>query len=247
MLMLSTISGTFLHPLQLPGCDAGFSLQAGTAPTEIPWAWGRVGPTVCQCTKGKKHRLKTTWPAKEFYAVNLSTSVCWQRPRGKRSMSYSREVHTVPFRKRHFEFGTRPWYIQYPSEAVTPGKGVLKIELQMPIQHGGRERKGQDKQLTEQSHLLQLRLIPFCLLQAGALGRECSWHTWEKESQAPADLVWILSAETALPQRAGAALLTFRHICCFFKPQQVPLLYIGLWASTDLTGWDSAKDSHCIM
>lgn len=27
-----------LHPLQLPGCDAGLSLQAGTAPTEIPWA-----------------------------------------------------------------------------------------------------------------------------------------------------------------------------------------------------------------
>lgn len=32
----------FLHPLQLPGCDAGLSLQAGTAPTKIPWAWGRV-------------------------------------------------------------------------------------------------------------------------------------------------------------------------------------------------------------
>lgn len=88
-------------------------------------------------------------------------------------MSCTREVHTIPFRKSHFEYGTRSWYIQYPSEVVTPGAGVLKIELQMPIQHGGRKRKGQDKHLTEHSHLLQLSLIPFCLLQAGTLGHEC--------------------------------------------------------------------------
>lgn len=50
-----------------------------------------------------------------------------------------------------------------------------------------------------------------------------------------------------LALKSRAALLSFRHICYFFKPQQVPLLYIGLWASTDLTGWDSAKDSHHIM
>lgn len=39
------------------------------------------------------------------------------------------------------------------------------------------QSQGEDKQLTEHSHLLQMRLIPFCLLQAGTLGRECSWHS----------------------------------------------------------------------
>lgn len=197
MVMLSTVSGTF------SASSAAAQMWCRVQPAgkhssywnslDMRQSWAHSLPLY---QREKKHRLKTTWPAKEFCALNLSTSVCWQTPRGKRSMSCSREVHTVPFRKRHFEFGTRPWYIQYPSGVVTPGKGVLKIELQMPIQHGGRERKGQDKQITEHSHLLQLRMISFCLLQAGTLGHECSWHTWEKVSQPPADLV---SAESTLP------------------------------------------------
>lgn len=53
----------------------------------------------------------------------------------------------------------------------------------------------------------------------------CSWHTWEKIIQPPADLVWILSAEPTLPWTSGATLLAFRCICHLFKPWQVPLLY----------------------
>lgn len=84
-------------------------------------------------------------------------------------MRSNRKVHIVPSRERHFEFGTRPQYIQYSNGVSSPWKGAPKIKLEMPIQHGGRERKTQDNQPTEYSHLLQPRLIPQCLLQPGTL------------------------------------------------------------------------------
>lgn len=100
MVMLSTVSGTF------SASSAAAQMWCRVQPAgkhssywnslDMRQSWAHSLPLY---QREKKHRLKTTWPAKEFCALNLSTSVCWQTPRGKRSMSCSREVHTVPFRK----------------------------------------------------------------------------------------------------------------------------------------------------
>lgn len=75
----------------------------------------------------------------------------------------------------------------------------------------------------------------------------CSWHTWKKIIQPPAAVVWILNAEPTLPKQpelhcwlSGAFATSSNHGMYHFC---IPIFQ--LWASTDLTGWDSAKDSHC--
>lgn len=167
MFMLSTVSGTLTaSSLAARIVMWGSACRQGcTAPTDIPSGAQNRAHSLPHAKppcipRGKKNRLKITWPAKEFSVVNLSTSVRWQRPRGESSMSCNRKVHIVPSRERHFEFGTRPQYIQYSNGVSSPWKGALKIKLEMPILHGGRERKTQDNQPTEYSHLLQPRLIP---------------------------------------------------------------------------------------
>lgn len=140
MLMPSTVSGTF------------------SASSAAAWMWCRVQPagrhSSCWNSQGMrqswahslpvyqggKTQIKNYLTCKGILCSKSKHKCLLTETTREKSISCTREVHTVPFRKRYFEFETRPWYIQYPSGVVTPGKGVLKIELQMPIQHGGRER-----------------------------------------------------------------------------------------------------------
>lgn len=207
--------------------------QACPAPTEIPWAGCRTGPTACHMLNhcvywGEKHTSRSTWPAKEFCVVNLSTNVCWQRPQGESSMSCNRKVHVVPSRNRHFEFGTRPQNIQYSKGVSSPQKEALNTDLEMPIQsmeagRGGNRTSYPQNRTTSSSLAWSLRA--YSSQGHWVIKILCPWHTWEKIIQPPADVVWILTAEPDLPWTAGAVLLGSSCICHLFKPQQVPLLY----------------------
>jgi len=87
-------------------------------------------------------------------------------------MSCNSKVHIVPSRKRHFEFGTRPHCFQYSNGVGSPQKGALQIELELPIQHGGRERRDRTSNPQDTATSPSPGCFPRGLLQAGTLGHQ---------------------------------------------------------------------------
>lgn len=196
MLMLSTVSGTF------------------SASSAAAWMWCRVQPIGRHSSHWNSLGMRQSWahslPVYQGEKTQIKNYLTCKGIQCSKSKHKCLLTETTREKEHELHQGSTHRSIQEETFWIWDQAMVY------PIPKWGshsRERsaknrvtdantawsQGGDKQLTEHSHLLQLRLIPFYLPQAGTLGRECLWHSWEKASQPSTDLVCILSAEPTLP------------------------------------------------